>query len=133
MKLSTATGYIYGYVQDLDTGLCLMIRRAPRSALFPYTTLFRSKYGYNNMAIGMYTGSNGNTLYCPERYLAPLRFQDRLVYPPALPYREDDLDQAARNVLSQDQVEQDGGEGTVSPVAKSKVMYCHIPVSKSCT
>ena len=73
-----------------------------------------NKYGYNNMAIGMYTGSNGNTLYCPTGYLELLRLQDRFVYLPELPYREVDLDQAARNVLSQDQFEQDGGEGTVA-------------------
>ena len=31
-----------------------------------------------------------------------------------MPYREVDLDKAARNVLSQEQFEQDGGEGTVA-------------------
>ena len=36
------------------------------------------------------------------------------MYLPELPYREVDLDQVARNVLSQDQFEQDGGEGTVA-------------------
>jgi hypothetical protein len=40
------------------------------------------------MAIGMYTGSNGNTLYCPTGYLELLRLQDRFVYLPELPYRE---------------------------------------------
>lgn len=40
--------------------------------------------------------------------------QDRFVYLPELPYREVDLDQAARNVLSQAQFELDGGEGTVA-------------------
>ena len=73
-----------------------------------------NKFGYNNMAIGMYAGNSGNALYCPTGYLELLRLQDRFVYLPELPYREVDLDQAARNVLSQDQFEADGGEGTVA-------------------
>ena len=72
------------------------------------------KYGYNNMAIGMYAGNSGNALYCPTGYLELLRLQDRFVYLPELPYRKVDLDQAARNVLSQDQFTQDGGEGEVA-------------------
>lgn len=47
-------------------------------------------------------------------YLELLRLQDRFVYLPELPYREVDLDQAARNVLAQEQFAQDGGEGTVA-------------------
>lgn len=31
------------------------------------------KYGYNNMAIGMYAGNSGNALYCPTGYLELLR------------------------------------------------------------
>src|SRR2546430_12026550 len=30
----------------------LMIRRPPRSTLFPYTTLFRSRYGFDKLRIG---------------------------------------------------------------------------------
>ena len=114
MKLSTATGYIYGYVQDLDTGMWQYIILDFATGETVFTMDVSNKYGYNNMAIGMYTGSNGNTLYCPTGYLELLRLQDRFVYLPELPYREVDLDQAARNVLSQDQFEQDGGEGTVA-------------------
>ena len=59
-----------------------------------------NNYGYKNMAIGMYTGNSGNALYCPTGYLELRRLQDRCVYLPELPYREVDLDQAARNVLA---------------------------------
>ena len=69
---------------------------------------------YNNMAIGMYAGNSGNALYCPTGYLELLRLQDRFVYLPEMPYREVDLDKAARNVLSQEQFERGGGEGTVA-------------------
>ena len=98
MKLSTATGYIYGYVQDLDTGMWQYIILDFATGETVFTMDVSNKYGYNNMAIGMYTGSNVNTLYCPTGYLELLRLQDRFVYLPELPYREVDLDQVARNV-----------------------------------
>ena len=114
MKLSTATGYIYGYVQDLTTGMWQYIVLDFATGETVFTMDVSNKYGYNNMAIGMYTGNSGNALYCPTGYLELLRLQDRFVYLPELPYREVDLDQAARNVLTQDQFAQDGGEGTVA-------------------
>lgn len=114
MKLSTATGYIYGYVQDLNTGMWQYIVLDFETGETVFTMDVSNKYGYNNMAIGMYTGNSGNALYCPTGYLELLRLQDRFVYLPELPYREVDLDQAARNVLTQDQFAQDGGEGPVA-------------------
>ena len=114
MKLSTATGYIYGYVQDLTTGMWQYIILDFETGETVFTMDVSNKYGYNNMAIGMYTGNSGNALYCPTGYLELLRLQDRFVYLPELPYREVDLDLAARNVLAQDQFAQDGGEGTVA-------------------
>ena len=114
MKLSTATGYIYGYVQDQTTGMWQYIILDFATGETVFTMDVSNKYGYNNMAIGMYTGNSGNALYCPTGYLELLRLQDRFVYLPELPYREVDLDQAARNVLSQDQFAKDGGEGTVA-------------------
>ena len=114
MKLSTATGYIYGYVQDLTTGMWQYIILDFETGETVFTMDVSNKYGYNNMAIGMYTGNSGNALYCPTGYLELLRLQDRFVYLPELPYREVDLDQAARNILAQDQFAQDGGEGTVA-------------------
>ena len=114
LKLSTATGYIYGYVQDLTTGMWQYIILDFETGETVFTMDVSNKYGYNNMAIGMYAGNSGNALYCPTGYLELLRLQDRFVYLPEMPYREVDLDQAARNVLSQTQFEQDGGEGTVA-------------------
>ena len=114
MKLSTATGYIYGYVQDLTTGMWQYIILDFATGETVFTMDVSNKYGYNNMAIGMYTGNSGNALYCPTGYLELLRLQDRFVCLPELPYREVDLDQAARNVLAQEQFAQDGGEGTVA-------------------
>ena len=114
LKLSTATGYIYGYVQDLESGMWQYIILDFDTGETVFTMDVSNKYGYNNMAIGMYAGNSGNALYCPTGYLELLRLQDRFVYLPEMPYREVDLDKAARNVLTQEQFEQDGGEGTVA-------------------
>ena len=114
LKLSTATGYIYGYVQDVTTGMWQYIILDFETGETVFTMDVSNKYGYNNMAIGMYAGNSGNALYCPTGYLELLRLQDRFIYLPEMPYRKVDLDQAARNVLSQEQFAQDGGEGTVA-------------------
>ena len=114
MKLSTATGYIYGYVQDLSTRMWQYIMLDWETGETVFTMDVANKYGYNNMAIGMYAGNSGNALYCPTGYLELLRLQDRFVYLPEVPYRKVDLDQTARNVLSQEQFAQDGGQGAVA-------------------
>ena len=114
LKLSTATGYIYGYVQDLNTGMWQYIILDFETGETVFTMDISNKYGYNNMAIGMYAGNSGNALYCPTGYLELLRLQDRFVYLPEMPYREVDLDHAARNVLAQEQFIADGGEGSVA-------------------
>ena len=114
LKLSTATGYIYGYVQDLNTGMWQYIILDFETGETVFTMDVSDKYGYNNMAIGMYAGNSGNALYCPTGYLELLRLQDRFVYLPEMPYREVDLDHAARNVLAQEQFIADGGEGSVA-------------------
>ena len=114
LKLSTATGYIYGYVQDLNTGMWQYIILDFETGETVFTMDISNKYGYNNMAIGMYAGNSGNALYCPTGYLELLRLQDRFVYLPEMPYREVDLDHAARNVLTQEQFIADGGEGSVA-------------------
>ena len=80
MKLSTATGYIYGYVQNLETGMWQYIMLDFETGETVFTMDISDKPGYNNMAIGMYAGNSGNSLYCPTGYLELLRLQDRFVY-----------------------------------------------------
>ena len=113
LKLSTVTGYIYGYVQDLETGMWQYIMLDFETGETVFSMDVSSKPGYNNMAIGMYAGNSGNALYCPTGYLELLRLQDRFVYLPEMPYRKVDLDQAMRNVLGQETFEADGGQGNV--------------------
>ena len=113
MKLSTATGYIYGYVQNLETGMWQYIILDFETGETVFSMDVASKPMYNNMAIGMYAGNSGNSLYCPTGYLELLRLQDRFVYLPEMPYRRVDRDQAMRNVLSQEKFAADGGLGDV--------------------
>ena len=113
MKLSTATGYIYGYVQNLETGMWQYIILDFETGETAFSMDVASKPMYNNMAIGMYAGNSGNSLYCPTGYLELLRLQDRFVYLPEMPYRKVDLDQAMRNVLSQEKFAADGDQGDV--------------------
>lgn len=114
LKLSTATGYIYGYVQDLSSGMWQYIILDFETGETVFTMDVSNKFGYNNMAIGMYTGNSGNALYCPTGYLELLRLQDRFAYLPEMPYRKIDLDQASRHVLSQEQFTAAGGAGSVA-------------------
>lgn len=69
LKLSTATGYIYGYVQDLETGMWQYIILDFETGETVLSMDVSNKAGYNNMAIGMYAGNSGNALYCPTGYL----------------------------------------------------------------
>lgn len=113
MKLSTATGYIYGYVQNLENGMWQYIILDFETGETVFSMDVASKPMYNNMAIGMYAGNSGNSLYCPTGYLELLRLQDRFVYLSEMPYRRVNLDQAMRNVLGQEKFAADGGLGDV--------------------
>lgn len=106
MKLSTATGYIYGYTQlpgsdlwsfmalDFETGETVMdvaVSDAP---------------DFNNMAVGMMSGLNGNTVYCPTNNQMMLRLQDRFAYVADFPDTELDINQMGRAVLTTEQFQE---------------------------
>ena len=114
MKLSTATGYIYGYVQDAKTAMWQYVILDFETGETVFTMDVSNKYAYNNMAIGMYAGNSGNALYCPTGYLELLRLQDRFVYLPEMPYRSVDLDRASRHVMTQERFAEDGGSGSAA-------------------
>ena len=78
MKLSTATGYIYGYVQNLESGMWQYIVLDFETGETVFSMDVADKYAYNNMAIGMFAGNSGNALYCPTGCMELLRLQDRL-------------------------------------------------------
>ena len=113
MKLSTAAGYIYGYVQDLESGMWQYIILDFETGETVFTMDVSNQAGYNNMAIGMYAGDSGNALYCPTGTLELLRLQDRFVYLPDAPYKGVNLDDTSRKQLSDTQFKKAGGKGTV--------------------
>lgn len=102
-KLSTANGYLYGYDQDPETKMWRYIILDFETGKTVYTKDVSSLSGYNNMAIGMFTDGDGNTLYCPTGCMELLRLQDRFVYLPEIPYREVDLDSAERSILTDEE------------------------------
>ena len=112
LKLSTATGYIYGFMQDIDSGMWQYIVLDFATGKTALTVDVASLYGYNNMAIGMYAGRDGNKLYCPTGYKELLRLQDRFVYLPEMPYRKVDLDKISRKVVTAEDFAAAGGQGT---------------------
>ena len=107
-----ATGYIYGFEQDVDSGMWQYIVLDFDTGKTVLTVDVASLYGYNNMAIGMYAGRDGNKLYCPTGYKELLRLQDRFVFLPEMPYRKVDLDKTSRRVLSAAEFQAAGGAGT---------------------
>lgn len=113
MKLSTATGYIYGYVQDLESGMWQYIILDFETGETVFTMDVSNQSGYNNMAIGMYAGDSGNALYCPTGTLELLRLQDCFVYLPEMPYRKVNPDNTSRKRLDDTQFKEAGGKGTV--------------------
>src|SRR2546425_3246713 len=56
--------YVYSVTRDIPFFFFLMIRRPPRSTLFPYTTLFRSvKDGANYVLVGSLGGMPKNPVW----------------------------------------------------------------------
>ena len=75
-------------MQDIETGMWqYIIIMDFETGKTVFTMDVSDKYGYNNMAIGMYAGNSGNALYCPTGYPELLRLQDRFAYLPEMPYR----------------------------------------------
>ena len=139
LKLSTATGYIYGYVQNLESGMWQYIILDFATGETVFTMDVSNKYGYNNMARKSAPETARQRALLPDGYLELPRLRTvwyekaaaacrktaatRSTARHRLPrrtvvvkraYRKVDLDKAARNVLTQEQFEQDGGDGTVA-------------------
>lgn len=110
-KLSTATGYLYGYVQDMESRMWQYIVLDFETGETVLTVDVSDQAGYNNMAIGMFSGQDGNALYCPTGYLELLRLQDRFVYLPDSPYRSVDLDRASRERIEEKTFQDESGDG----------------------
>ncbi len=87
IKLSTATGYLYGYWQDVETGMWKYEVLDFETGETVYTVPVSTLPGYNNLAVGMIADVKGNGLYCPTGNMEMLCWQDRFVYLPSSPVK----------------------------------------------
>lgn len=93
-KLSTEMGCLYGYTEidgmwqflalDWETGETILS--------VPVSTLA----GYNNMAVGMMQGTNGNALYVPTNNMELLCLRDRFAYLPEKEFVQLDIRKLCR-------------------------------------
>lgn len=98
IKLSTASGYFYGYVQNLETGMWVFIALDFDTGKTVMEIPVSDDPKYNNMAVGMICNRNGNALYCPTNTENLVRLQDRFVYLPDDPQRRVNLDVLERRM-----------------------------------
>lgn len=87
IKLSTATGYLYGYWQDVDTGMWKYEVLDFETGDTVYTVPVSNLAGYNNLAVGMIADVRGNALYCPTGNMEMICWQDEFIYLPNAPVK----------------------------------------------
>ncbi len=117
MKLSTATGYFYGYTQFEDTGewgFFSLDKDTGETDLFIPVS---KDAKYNNIAVGIMQGNNGNTMYCPTNSEILVRIQDRFAYLPEKADQKLNLNLMKRNALSDEEFK------TLSGLDKKVVGY----------
>lgn len=99
-KLSTATGHLYGYTEIDGTWQFIALDWDTGDTVYAYAV--SKEAAYNNMAVGMMQGNNGNTLYVPTNNMQLLRLQDRFAYLPERPFARLDIDAMTREACSED-------------------------------
>lgn len=109
IKFSTGAGYYYGYTQneetsewgffalDFDTGETVLWVPASDSP------------AYNNIAVGIMQGDNGNAIYSPTNSQTLVRLQDRFAYLPDEPEKQLDIINMKRQVMSEEQFQNAAG------------------------
>ncbi len=100
MKLSTGAGYYYGYTQNLETGYWGFIALDYDTGETVLWQPVSDESQYNNIAVGIMQGDNGNSLYCPTNSQILLRISDRFAYLANRPDDKLDLTLMERSVLS---------------------------------
>lgn len=110
VKLSTATGYLYGYWQNMDTGMWGYQTLDFDTGETLWEQPVSSLASYNNMAVGVIPDVRGNALYCPTNQMEMLRLQDVFAYLPQTPAKALDADRMQRERLSAVDFEKRSGE-----------------------
>ncbi len=103
IKYSSGAGYYYGYTQDEETlewGFFALDYDTGKTVLWEPVS---DAAGYNNIAVGIMQGDNGNAVYCPTNSQALVRLQDRFAYLPDEPEKKLDITKMERKVLSKEE------------------------------
>lgn len=99
IKLSTATGYLYGYWQDLDSGMWVYDVLDFATGQTVLRQEVSSLVGYNNMAVGLIVDPDGNGIYCPTNTMEIVCWQDDFAYLPDSPAKQIPPQDQARSSL----------------------------------
>lgn len=99
IKLSTATGYLYGYWQDLDSGMWVYDVLDFATGQTVLQQEVSSLAGYNNMAVGLIVDPDGNGIYCPTNTMEMVCWQDDFAYLPDSPAKQIPPQDQARSSL----------------------------------
>lgn len=120
IKFSTGTGYYYGYTQDESTsewGFFALDYDTGETVLWEPVS---DEEKYNNIAVGIMQGDNGNSVYCPTNSQILVRLQDRFAYLPEEPEKKLDITKMKRAVLSDEEFRTaSGSEGTPATYLQS--------------
>ncbi len=103
MKYSSAAGYYFGYTQDEATGewgFFALDAETGETALWQGVS---KDPIYNNIAVGIMQGDNGNTVYCPTNSPKLMRMSDRFAYLPEDPDEKLDISLMERKVIFEEE------------------------------
>ncbi len=115
IKYSTAAGCYYGYTQDGATGEWGFIALSAETGETLLWVPSGTTADYNNAAVGIMQGKNGNTIYCPTNSPKLIRMSDRFAYVPANPELKLDISLMERAVIFDEEFKE-LSDGEKSPV-----------------
>ncbi len=113
IKLSTSAGYYYGYTQDEKTkewGFIALDYATGKTVMWQPVS---DKKEYNNMAVGIMQGNNGNSIYCPTNSQTLVRLQDRFAYLPKQPDKKLDIVKMERHIMTEESFQEASGSSQV--------------------
>jgi len=123
IKFSTGTGYYYGYTQNESTsewGFFALDYDTGETVLWEPVS---DEEKYNNIAVGIMQGDNGNSVYCPTNSQILVRLQDRFAYLPEEPEKKLDITKMKRAVLSDEEFRTaSGSKGTPATYLQSAMV-----------
>ncbi len=113
IKLSTSAGYYYGYTQNEETaewGFIVLDYGTGKTVMWQPVS---AKKDYNNVAVGIMQGNNGNSIYCPTNSQTLVRLQDRFAYLPSQPDKKLDLVRMERHAMTKGEFQEASGSSRV--------------------